>query len=337
MPGDKTLSGLVTNWGGFEELIAEIHDQPSFSVERDVRLPAREGGTYQIDVALRWTNNGLYPVLMICECKWWKHAVDREVIIKLAHVKEQVGAHRAACFTSVGFESGAEHVATDNGIDLFLVRDLTDQEWGAPGPVVTGWVQTWQLAISPFQFQGAVVPRPTVSPSASLEPESIPLFRSDGSPAGTMATVCEAIRDQTYAKRQQVVWERGDGTYYQVFDVTRTFADGPRIVQLGEQQLQVAGFTCAAIWKVTQAHFHVDRRENFDFALVVENFVKGEKFAATRRAGSGSDLSPLTVDTPDPERQTFQNGQIISVLMRGYANYDECAAAVASIEAAQKK
>ena len=36
-------------------------------------------------------------------------------------------------FTTKGYEKGAKTYASSINIDLFIVRDLTEEEWGLPG------------------------------------------------------------------------------------------------------------------------------------------------------------------------------------------------------------
>jgi hypothetical protein len=65
---------LITDWGGFEDLVANLHrDGSELHVERGVELPAKEGGTYKIDVVIR-SRQGIHDVMTIVECKWWNHA-----------------------------------------------------------------------------------------------------------------------------------------------------------------------------------------------------------------------------------------------------------------------
>lgn len=333
MPHDKTLAGMITDWGGFEQLIADVHAMPGFTVERDVELPAKEGGTYRVDVVLRW-RQGIYDVVMICECKWWTRPVERSVITHLRHVREQVGANKAACFTSVGFQSGAEDVARAHDIDLFRVRQRSDDEWGAPGPVVSILMQTFQPAISPMTFPGALVLSGPASAPTTLDPRDILIKRADGTPAGTLEDTCDQLRSKAYEHRHRGPMGGGtDGVYYHAVNLAARFDGGSRIVELGPQTLRVDGCACEIVFRIQQNEITVDRRANFDHSLVLEDFVRGISWAASRRSGSDAEIGPLVVEVPDPSRPVVQNGQLLQILVRGFGDYEEFAAEMARIEA----
>ncbi|HEY3744810.1 MAG TPA: restriction endonuclease [Gemmatimonadaceae bacterium] len=121
---DKSLSGLIEDWGGFEKLVADIHSSGTdVRVERGVELPAKEGGTYKIDVVIR-SRQGMHNILTVVECKWWNERVSRDQITHLKHVGEQVGANKAVCFTSIGFRPGRVVADRDRSVprgESFLV------------------------------------------------------------------------------------------------------------------------------------------------------------------------------------------------------------------------
>lgn len=130
-----TLANLVTDWGGFERLVARMHDTGDVEVEHNMQLPAKSGGSYQIDVVVRSTREP-YTYLTIIECKYWNHPVGRDIINALANVKDDVGAEKAVCFTTKGFQAGAKQVAAHRGIDLFLVKELVPEDWSSPGRII---------------------------------------------------------------------------------------------------------------------------------------------------------------------------------------------------------
>lgn len=126
------LSRLVADWGGFEKLIAQLNETGDVVVEHDVTLIGRSGAPRQIDVLVRH-RKGLYEHLIIVECKYWKHNVGRLHIDALVAAVQDLNASKGVLFSAVGFESGAIIQAKHNGIELFKVREPTDEEWGSPG------------------------------------------------------------------------------------------------------------------------------------------------------------------------------------------------------------
>jgi Restriction endonuclease len=118
------VSNLVTDWGGFEELIAELHSTGDVTVEKNVILQGRSGATRQIDVMVRH-RQGLYEHLIIIECKYLKRSVTRAMVDALAHAVQDLGASRGAIFSQQGFQKGAVRQAKHSNIDLFRVRDVS--------------------------------------------------------------------------------------------------------------------------------------------------------------------------------------------------------------------
>ncbi|GMA60755.1 NERD domain-containing protein [Alicyclobacillus fastidiosus] len=53
------LSELVKDWGGFERLVADLHNTGDVKVEHNVVLKGRSGAPRQIDVLITHTH-GLY-------------------------------------------------------------------------------------------------------------------------------------------------------------------------------------------------------------------------------------------------------------------------------------
>jgi hypothetical protein len=149
-----SISDLVTDWGGFEKLAEKLHETGEVKVERDVVLTGRSGAPRQIDVLIRH-KQGLYEHLVVVECKYWNSAVKRIHVDALATTIREVGASRGVIFTTKGFQSGAITQAAHENIDLFVVRDLTDKEWGSPGRVVDIFLQVIRPSIGNIVIQDA--------------------------------------------------------------------------------------------------------------------------------------------------------------------------------------
>ena len=67
---------FVKDWGGFEELVAKMHETGSVEVQRDVTLTGASGAPRQIDVLVTH-REGLYEHRILVECKYWHSAVKR--------------------------------------------------------------------------------------------------------------------------------------------------------------------------------------------------------------------------------------------------------------------
>ena len=67
-----------------------------------------------------------------------------------------LNASKGVIFTTVGFQSGTEETAKHYGIDIFVVRDLADEEWGRPVSIEL-YLQCCYRAIGNVQFPGLKV------------------------------------------------------------------------------------------------------------------------------------------------------------------------------------
>jgi Restriction endonuclease len=140
------IADFVTDWGGFEKLVAKLHETGEVTVEHNVVLAGRSGAPRRIDVLIRH-KQGLYDHLVVAECKYWNSSVERLHVDALATTVREVGASRGVIFSTKGFQSGAITQAEHEKIDLFVVRDLTAEEWGLPGRVVDLFLQIIQPSI----------------------------------------------------------------------------------------------------------------------------------------------------------------------------------------------
>jgi hypothetical protein len=92
-----SIGDLVKDWGGFEKLVAELHETGEVTVEHDAILPGRSGAPRQTDVLIRH-KQGLYEHLVVAECKYWNSPVERLHVDALATTVREVGASRGVIF-----------------------------------------------------------------------------------------------------------------------------------------------------------------------------------------------------------------------------------------------
>jgi len=214
------ISDLVKDWGGFEKLIAELHETGEVTVEHNATLIGKSGAPRQIDVLIRH-KQGLYDHLVIAECKYWNSPVERLHIDALATAIQDVGASRGVLFSTKGFQSGAITQAKQNNIDLFTVRDLTAEEWGLPGRVIDFYLQVIQPSIGNPVFHA-----PLVVGVPSNEPIAINL-EFDGN--GPLSTTPLMLADGTIGKKSLEVHfaESAEKALSQAMDEASSSMAGP--------------------------------------------------------------------------------------------------------------
>jgi len=87
-----------------------------------------------------------------------KEPVGRDRVDVLAASLEGLAANHGAIFTTTGFEEGAVAYARSKGIELYLVRDLSDQEWGLPGRHLHFHLHMAAAELRNVQFAAAAIP-----------------------------------------------------------------------------------------------------------------------------------------------------------------------------------
>ena len=68
---------------------------------------AGSGGEYEFDVVARFTRFGGAEFTVLVECKRYRGAVKRDLVLALHAKLRDVGAHKAMMFSASGFQKGA--------------------------------------------------------------------------------------------------------------------------------------------------------------------------------------------------------------------------------------
>lgn len=330
------IEDLITDWGGFERLIAELHMTGDVKVEHNVTLPGRSGAPRQIDVLVRH-KQGLYEHLIVVECKYHKTPVERLHIDALATTAKEVGASRGVMFAMNGFQSGAITQAQHENIDLFTVRDLTDEEWGLPGKVVDILLQVIQPSVANIVIDGGMaIGNPTNGAPAYFKLEfgpqgpisSTPTLKKDGSPGGKDVEVY--ISD---AANQAMMEGLGDFfTINKGEECTRYIGrpvnvqfSSPLTIPMNGGFLLIPKLSFQLGIKIIQSRITVDRAKQFKFALAVVNCINGERSSVARRIdGHETVLAQIaTSNIKGGAEQPPPNGSIMRVVLGGFFQFEE--------------
>lgn len=327
----KSISDLVGDWGGFEQLVAQLNETGDVVVEHNVILPGRSGASRQVDVLIRH-KQGLYEHLVVCECKYWNSPVDRLHVDALATTIREVGASRGVIFSAHGFQSGAVAQAEHEHIALFKVRQFTDEEWGAPGRHVEIWMQFVSTAIGNIQMPGLLGDESALTNPPRLElryggadDTSTPI-QVAGKPDATLEALLQRMAAETakvaYTPARLNFEGKADGEARAVVKVNFApkepallFVDGavfvvPRI----EFDLGV---------KVTQSLLQIDRAQPYAFILAVEDCVGKTKTTASRRKDAEKTVLHGAVAEDESPEENFQSGTVITVWLGLSESFDD--------------
>jgi hypothetical protein len=322
------LFELVKDWGGFERLVADLHSTGDVKVEHNVVLKGRSGAPRQIDVLITHTH-GLYTEKILVECKYWNTKIKRSNIDAMVTQMQDLNASKGVFFTVKGCQSGAQTMAKHAGIEVFLVREPEDQEWGGPGPVVDFYLQVVSRSfkemkfpeISGFTTEKSATPQGInlniMMGSSSSRRTSTPTIKEDGTPGKTFEELLdEGTLDvvKNFFSKNGFTFNQGENcTRYLMLPAVLNFSPSVHITS-GAAHVIVPTAQVDLGIRIDQSRIVVDRRKDFLYALIVEDVVQKGKFYASRRNGASNSLiSPATGQASSPEEPELQNGSILHV------------------------
>jgi hypothetical protein len=287
----KPLSHLVKDWGGFEELVRQLHSTGTVKVERNVILTGRSGAPRQIDVLVTH-REGLYEHRIVVECKYWNERVDRQQVDALTNTVREVGASTGVIFSVEGFQEGAITQAKFDNVRLFKLREPTAREWGNPGRHIDFWVQMISIALGTPKFPGATT-------FQGFEPDTLNLnidFRPGNrthTPINITGMDCRTLEDflelivRDVSRNMAPKAALGDpetthevvGRFYNVVDMKPA---KPIVTLHAGGVLAIPEIVLAVGIQVNQIRFQFDRGQDAIFALIVEDCVNQAIHAAEK-------------------------------------------------------
>jgi hypothetical protein len=330
----------LIDWKDFERFVHDMYaEDDRLKVEHNVTVTGKSGARRQIDV--RFTHHVKdHTYITVAECKRWKEPVTRERIDILDATIEDTDAAKGVMFTTSGYETGAQQYAQAKNIDLFLVRDLTDQEWGLPGRVVWMHLQVYTAELHDLKPE-AVLFAALSDPPAEL---SLDLrIRPDGrqDPALTLHDITDAsagpnllavLHQARHAALTGLAPQLGlldDGA-----DATRSFII-PLQIELGGAKhrdlrqplgiVRLERLHADLHVFVSQSRLEVDRGGQLDLALAVENYLTRKRSVVTRPAAGGA----LTVgelpesQAPGPDDDVLENGSLFQIFTEPWVTFDK--------------
>jgi len=328
---ENSLSEIVSDWGGFECLVAQLHETGGVSVEHNVTLIGRSGAPRKIDVLVRHSE-GLYEHLIIIECKYRNDAVERIHVDALATTIREVGASRGVIFSTRGFQSGAIEQAAHENISLYKLREPTDAEWGLPGRKVDIWLHCVSVGIGDFQIYGAT--------AINAMPGRPINFNLEFNEAGAVSKTLMKMEGKAEQAIEDTILRMTREAIPLIYKPTKISFDGThngvikRVIRMNvEPKTPIMLFKDGAMViiprysfslgvKISQSRFEVDRAAPYAFVLAVEDCVKNTVTTASRRTGAETtELS--AVKQEESTQAVFQNGSLISVFVKSFEHFSE--------------
>jgi hypothetical protein len=341
----------LVDWRAFEDFVRELYAMdPNVVAERDVTEIGRSGARRQIDVKLTQVIDGA-PKVTLIECKRWKKKVDRQRIDVLAAGVEDLGAARGIMFTTSGYERGAEAYARHKGIEIFVVRDLTEHEWGLPGRMVWFYLHYYGSRFTNLDFGPVMLVSLVSDPPGDLginlvigkdqphDPSLTLHSVTDGSPGPNLSSLLIEARNRTLEILSGSIeaWDvetEGETKAFRIPLELDLSGQEHRQLMRNFGALRLDGVRTDLVATVTQSRFEADRGVGLDLALAVENYVtNARRFVARRDAGSDLSVMPANesadpADPPDPE--VLQNGVVMKVILEAWVAAPDVQSAVST-------
>lgn len=333
----------LIDWKDFEKFVAELYkDSDELIVQHDVTEVGKSNAKRQIDV-LVLQKTKLHTIKTIIECKRWKEPVDRQVIDVLFASVEDLNANKGAIFTTKGYEEGAIEYAKNKNIDIFIVRDIYENEWGYPGRHILLYLQTFHSMIDGFSIDKPrfFSPLELKPPNTNLNfaihfsdkqefPEHLNLIAlSEPTKGPNFVKLLIDVRN--HILRQLLEQFKGlmqpENGKPEVAYETRVKLDFSNYsFKFFKHETGYITFDSISFnhhQSVSQTKMEFDRAALADFALIIENYITNQRnFASKRKDEEEVKLSePIESRSEDNKGEAIKNGSIIKISLEHYVGY----------------
>lgn len=354
------LRDVVSDWGGFEEFVKEIHEGEDVTVERDVTLTGLSGAPRQIDVHVTHSK-GPYKYSTLIECKHWKNKVKRQQVENMYASMEDLGASKGVIFTTLGYQSGAETYAKAKNIDIYVIRDLSPEEWGKPGRLIEFYIQISSKTILSIDCQNTMVAKTVGSNDeykseislnfgakdkslqeikslnqntgelevfSAVENQIVSSHKEKGSTIEEYLEVAASHGQKSIDEKSFLINDGEDCTRYFQVNIEMPFKDkGEMLMVISKGQLvYIPKIVVKVGIKIHQFKFSHDRGSNLLYALAVEDCISSNIFAVSKgKNRETTNWLPLSRDGSPEKDDSLVNGSIIKVTTSGFFDPSEMA------------
>lgn len=354
------LRNVVSDWGGFEEFVKEIHEGEDITVERDVILTGQSGAPRQIDVHVTHSK-GPYKYSTLIECKHWKNKVKRQQVENMYASMDDLGASKGVIFTTSGYQSGAETYAKAKNIDIYVVRDLSPEEWGKPGRLIEFYIQISSKSILSIDCQNTMVAKtigsdeeyhPKISLNfgakdkalqeikslnqktdeleviSAVENQIISNHKEKGATLEEYLEVASSHGQKSIVEKNFLINNGEDCTRYFQVNVEMPFKDkGEMLMVMSQGQLiYIPKIVMAVGIKIHQFKFSHDRSSNLLYALAIEDCIGSNAFSVSKgKNRETTNWLPLSAADSTKQEDSLVNGSIMKVTTSGFFDPSEMA------------
>ncbi|EMW2234510.1 restriction endonuclease [Enterobacter hormaechei] len=327
------------DWADFENFIKELYqEEGDVYVERDVTEIDRYGAKRQTDIKIT-RRTRFHNFITLVECKRWKERVSRDRIDVLASSIDALGAQNGAIFTTTGYEEGAIAYAKGKGIEIFVVRDLTDKEWGLPGRnidfymhVISGEIRNIRM---PEVMAIALVEE--ISPSFKidiklaeemiLDPDLFLYSTQNGHRGSNLVRILADIHHEllNIISGSVGLLKNGEDTSFKIglnceVDFSHTKY---RQLRLPEAAATIKSLEFTFVAQISQSRFLFDRGENLDFAVMIESYASERRMIAHRKNYENGIKFEIHDERNKINNDILMNGSIFRVFCKPWVSIEK--------------
>ena len=333
----------IIDWKDFEVFVANIYKySDELVVEHDVTLVGKSNAKRQIDVIVTQTTK-LHKYVTIIECKKWKEPVTRQVIDVLYASVEDLNANKGVIFTTKGYEEGAIEYAKSKNIDIFIVRDIRESEYGAPGRKFSLYLQMFSGKLSNFNFQNTkfyfphgfkpINQPPPFAINFEKEqkfPENLQLYSINKLKGSNFVELLINIR-LAILKRSYKVFNKIIEPEHEKHEIglnTKVILNLSeykfRYLEYEKGLIELDKIEFDFIQQVTQERIDFDRTAHVDFALVVENYISSQRnFISKSKENDQIILSePIEDKVELDDSKIVKNKSLIQISTEHYVSFE---------------
>jgi len=327
------VSEIVKDWGGFEKLIQDIHQREDLKVQHDVTLTGQSGATRQIDVLLEHSK-GPYQYKTLVECKLWNKKVERANIDVLYAGMQDLNASKGVFFTTKGYQKGAEIYAKSKGINIFVVKEVSDEAWGDPGKIINLNLQIIQKAIDTVEPKGtqAVFLKENQKElnlelhiDSDSEEKHSKILSKHKEKFKTLEELLNFYTEDALIKYQEkpLLINSGEECTRYIRTVLNLKFPEPLEVLRDDVIILIPEIALTVALKINQSPLIIDRSTNYLYALSVIDYVNDQSFLVSKlKEAEYPEWQTVKEKTPSDEKP-IQNGTILTVGIHGFFDIAE--------------
>lgn len=329
------LKDVVQDWGGFEDLVKNLHQDGETIVTRKDTIVGISGTPREIDVTLRH-KNGPYEYLTLIECKYWKANVTRQKVDALYASIDDLKAAKGVIFTTIGYQSGAETYAKSKNITIFVIRELTDEEWGRPGKIIEFYLHIIEKTITKITPSDTKVSfaehcKDRANPGLDLvfdkdNASTHQILSEHKEKHKTIEEILNSAAEQCcrdFQKKRLLINDGEKCVRYFSYIVNLPFKPDLAVYQK-DKIMFIPKIEMEVGIKVSQSKIIIDRTSGYDYAFAVQDCINNEIFATSKKHNSDLSLwQKLDTKNNVQDKEIMKNKSIMSVIMKGFFNQSE--------------